>query len=217
MGCEADTEVERLARHDESVLWPAADRVLFTDAVVFVAAEAAVRGTAEEADVIEELEARHGARAAAEDRLALYARRSGRFVFAITAAAAIGYGIGNETITFALLGCVAAALLVVAVLALLVLRLRVREQAALKVVGARSYLIFHLRRVDALLDAQAHRQRLGEIANARVAARAEWQHLAGDATVQWALANRHRIRTAHRQTEQWVRELDDHVLVDLTA
>ena len=72
------------------------------------------------------------------------------------------------------------------------------EEKALEDAGAHSYLGFQLQRVNGLLANDANRKALMDVAGARRAALAEWQQLAGDIPVEWALANREEIEEAAR-------------------
>ena len=59
--------------------------------------------------------------------------------------------------------------------------------------GANSYLGFQLQRVNGLLANDNSRKALMDVAGARRQALAEWQQLAGDIPVDWALANREEV------------------------
>jgi hypothetical protein len=191
-----DAQLARLVRHEEDLLWAAADRLLRTEAASL---EAGMIDRAPDAPhAIEAIEARHGACEVAEERLSYLRRLALRLVFPIAVAAAITHATSHERVTFTLIGIIASVVLALTFMCVEVAWNRKRERAALAVVGAGSYLVFHLRRVDALLDAQMNRERTAEIAHACTAARAAWRYLAGDLTVEWALANRDRIAAAHR-------------------
>jgi hypothetical protein len=72
------------------------------------------------------------------------------------------------------------------------------EERALADAGANSYLGFQLQRVNGLLGDDSSRKALMDVAGTRRAALAEWQQIAGDIPVEWALANREEIREASR-------------------
>ena len=72
------------------------------------------------------------------------------------------------------------------------------EEQALAEAGANSYLGFQLQRVNGLLANDTSRKALMDVAGARRQALAEWQQLAGDIPVDWALANREEIQEASR-------------------
>lgn len=195
----ADAGLARLARHDQTVLWAAADRVLSTQAAA--RAEAASIATNDvPAEVIERIEQRHGACEAAENRLNQLGRTGFRLSLPAAAAGAITFAAADKRIAYALVAAVAGVLVVLGALLLRLAVLRRRERAALAEVEADSYIVFHIRRMDELLAGQMNRQRLAEVAHARKAALAEWKHLAGDASVEWALANKDRILAAQRRS-----------------
>ena len=72
------------------------------------------------------------------------------------------------------------------------------EERALSEAGATSYLGFQLQRVNGLLANDTTRKTLMDVAGARRQALAEWQQLAGDIPVDWAIANRDEIQEASR-------------------
>ncbi len=74
---------------------------------------------------------------------------------------------------------------------------RRREEEALRAAGAHSYLAFQINRVNGLLANDHHRRQLMRAAADHRAAMAEWQLLAGDVPVEWALEHRREIEMAH--------------------
>jgi Holliday junction resolvase-like predicted endonuclease len=194
----ADAGLSRLARHDQAVLWAAAERVLQTEAVAKAEA-ATLSGRNDDVASIERIEQRHGACESAENRLSHLGRLGFRLALPAAAAAAITYVAADKRIAYALGGVIAAVLVLLGLLLVHVALLRRREHKALATVGADSYIVFHIRRMDELLAGQMNRQKLAEVAHARTAALAEWKHLAGGATVEWALANKDRVLTLQRR------------------
>lgn len=75
---------------------------------------------------------------------------------------------------------------------------RRREAAALAEAGARSYLGFHLQRVNTLMSSDLSRRRLLTAAELHQRAAARWAAVAGDVDVDWVLARRTRITAAAR-------------------
>ena len=75
------------------------------------------------------------------------------------------------------------------------------ENEALEGLGAESYLGFHLQRVNTLLSSDQGRRRLMSAAEEHRVALAEWELLAGEISVEWALDHEDQIRTAARSTE----------------
>ncbi len=75
-------------------------------------------------------------------------------------------------------------------------RARAEEELALEAAGAQSYMSFQINRVNGLLANDHHRKQMMKAAEYHRAALAEWQLLAGDVSVDWALEYRHQIRTS---------------------
>jgi ElaB/YqjD/DUF883 family membrane-anchored ribosome-binding protein len=194
----ADAGLARLARHDQTVLWATAERVIATSATAKAEAEnMAVRD--DDVSVIERIEARHASCESAENRLAKVSRLGFRLALPAAAAAAITFVTGKPQIAMGLGAAVGVILGVLLLLLVHVAILRKTERRALAAVDADSYIVFHIRRMDELLAGQMNRQRLAEVAHARTAALAEWKHLAGDITVEWAVENKDRVLAAQRR------------------
>ncbi len=73
------------------------------------------------------------------------------------------------------------------------------EHEALEQAGARSYMAFQIARLDRVLDSENHRREMSDAAAAHRAALAEWELLAGDVELTWALAHRDEIKEAARR------------------
>jgi hypothetical protein len=194
----ADAGLARLARHDQAILWAAADRVLASEATAKAEA-ASLGGRNDDVAAIEKIEHRHSACESAENTLSRLGRLGFRAALPAAAAAVITYVAADQRIAMGLGAVVGAIFLVLGLLLLRVAWLRRREHAALDAVGADSYIVFHIRRMDELLAGQMNRQKLAEVAHARTASLAEWKHLAGDASVEWAVANKDRILAVQRR------------------
>ena len=147
--------------------------------------------------MIDEVEARHNAVEQAADRFESTRKRTFW----------IGGGAALATIPAVIAaGAVGLLLIVIAavsVAASLMARARVgraakAEERALSEAGATSYLGFQLQRVNGLLANDTTRKALMDVAGARRQALAEWQQLAGDIPVDWAIANRDEIQEASR-------------------
>jgi hypothetical protein len=76
---------------------------------------------------------------------------------------------------------------------------RQQEQNALRVAGANSYLNFQITRVNQLVAGDLHRKDLLAAAEYHRAALVEWQLLAGDVPVAWAMDHRGEVRHAAEQ------------------
>jgi hypothetical protein len=70
------------------------------------------------------------------------------------------------------------------------------EERALQAAGAQSYMTFQINRVNGLLANDHHRKQMMKAAEYHRAAVAEWQLLAGEVPVDWALEYERQIRTA---------------------
>lgn len=76
---------------------------------------------------------------------------------------------------------------------------RRKEEAALRAAGANSYLNFQINRVNGLLANDHHRRELMHAAEDHRAALMEWQVLAGDVPIEWAIDHRRDIVRAHAE------------------
>jgi hypothetical protein len=76
---------------------------------------------------------------------------------------------------------------------------RTKEEQALKRAGANSYLNFQINRVNGLLANDHHRRELMQAAEDHRAALMEWQVLAGDVPIEWALEHRRAVVQAHAE------------------
>ena len=195
-GSQRGRSVEVLAALDPGRLWAAADALHQADSALTSEAEA-IGSAPEDAAMIEEVEARHLAVEHAADRFETIRKRT----FLIGGAGALltipGVGLAGAP------GLLFLAVAALAVAASLRARARVgtatrAEDKALSDAGASSYLGFQIQRVDGLLANDANRQVLMDVAGTRRAARADWEALAGDIPVEWALSHREEIEVAAR-------------------
>jgi len=189
----SDALVRALAVVDQDQLWQAADQVRATDVALKTEVEA-VGAAPEDLPVIEEIERRHEEFENALERHE-DVRHHALFIGGACALAAIPAALLNRLYSLPFL--------VVALLTTVVsIRFRRRmelarkaETEALAAAGARSYIGFHLQRVNGLLQGQHNRQHLATAAEAHRQAVARWQSLAGEVAVDWALTMRERIAT----------------------
>jgi hypothetical protein len=194
--------VEVLASLDQRRVWAAADALRRAEGDLTTEAEALGTGP-EDAAIIDEVEARHIAFEDAVDAFETTRRRT----FWIGGLGALATVPG--VILAGAAGLLFAAIAVASLVASLFSRARVgragdAEEKALEDAGASSYLGFQLQRVNGLLANDSSRRVLMDVATARRLALAEWQQLAGDIPVEWALANREEITAA----SQLRREVD---------
>lgn len=192
--------VEALAALDQHRVWATADALRRADSDLTSEAEA-IGSAPEDAAIIDEVEARHIAVEQAADQF----ERTRKRTFWV------GGGCALATIPGVVIagaeGLLFAALAVASVIASLLARARVgraakAEERALAEAGANSYLGFQLQRVNGLLANDTTRKALMSVAGARRQALAEWQQLAGEIPVDWALANRDEIEQAARLRQE---------------
>lgn len=188
--------VEVLAGLDQRRVWGAAEALRRAEGHLTSEAEA-IGSAPEDADMIDQVEARHIAVERAADQFESTRQRTfliGGASAAATVPAVLVAGSMGFLFTAVALTSVAASLLARANVG----RTAKAEEKALAEAGANSYLGFQLQRVNGLLGNDTNRKALMDVAGARRAALAEWQQLAGDIPVEWALANREEIHESAR-------------------
>lgn len=188
--------VEVLAALDQGRVWASADALRLAEGELTAEAEA-LGSVPEDAAIIDEVEARHLAMERAADRFERTRRRT-FWIGGASAAATL-----PATMLVGTVGLLFAAIALAGVAASLATwanmgRAAKAEERALADAGAGSYLGFQLQRVNGLLANDSSRRALMDVAGARRVALAEWQQIAGDVPVDWALANREEIREASR-------------------
>lgn len=193
----SDALISALAAVDQHQLWSTAERVRETDAALKAEVEA-IGAAPEDAEVIEEIERRHQAFEEAQRRHE-DVRHHAIFIGGACALGAIPASLMNRLYGLPFL-------LVAAITTLVSIRFRRKmakaekaEQEALAAAGARSYIGFHLQRVNGLLEGATNRRRMAALAEAHRQAMAEWRALAGDIPPEWALMMRDRIAAAARR------------------
>lgn len=193
---ERGRAIEALAGWDQRRVWAAADALRAAEGDL--AAEAEALGTApEDAALIDAVEARHCAFERAAERFEATRRRT----FVIGGLSGVGTlpaVLAAGTAGLGLLGIAVAAVAASLVARAQLIRAGRAEARALAEAGAASYLGFQLQRVNGLLGDDQRRRAFMGAAELRRAALAEWQQLAGDISVDWAIANRDEIQAAAR-------------------
>ncbi len=188
--------VDALAGLDQRRVWAAAEAL--DTAEHELATESEALGTApEDAAIIEAVESRHHAFEQAAARFETTRRRT----FLIGGLASIGTlpaVLAAGTSGLGLLGVAVVAVIASLVSRAQLLRAARAEERALAAAGANTYLGFQLQRVNTLLGDDSTRQAVMGAAERRRSALGQWQRLAGDIAVEWALANREEIETAAR-------------------
>jgi hypothetical protein len=192
---ERDEMVRTLARVNQNELWVAAEAL--RQAQRRLDEEAAAVGTsAEDAEVIERIEARH---AEFETSQALLERWR-KTTFMASGLSAIG--VVPAIMYFGTIAAVPLMLAAVAATLASILMWRRNEQAAraeeaaLAEAGAQSYLGFHLQRVNGLLSSDQARKRLMQASEEHRDAQRRWAVIAGDVDLTWALSQRSEIAAA---------------------
>ena len=194
---EGDEIAAGLAAVDQRELWAAAELLL--EAREHLDAESARAGTsATDAEVVARIEQRH----AEFERSQEQGEGVRKVTFVLAGLAALAAVPGAQRFgSTAVAGLAAFAAVAVAVSLVFWRRTeaaRRREEDALAEAGARSYLGFHLQRVNTLMSSDLSRRRLLKAAEVHQQAVARWQAVAGDTDVEWVLARRTRISAAAR-------------------
>jgi hypothetical protein len=198
---KGDALVNTLAAVDQVGLWAAAERVKESDAQLKAEAEA-LGASVEDAPVIEEIEKRHQEFEAAQRRHE-EVRHHGIFIGGACALGAIPAYLMNRFYALPFLAVAAITTLVSILFRRRMEKAEGLEQDALAQAGAKSYIGFHLQRVNGLLEGGTNRRRLAAIAEEHRHASEAWQQLAGEVPVEWALTVRERVlATARRLAEE---------------
>jgi hypothetical protein len=191
---EQEERILQLAHVDQARLWDVAAKVKDREAVV--ARSAAEIGEPEDAAIFAEIERRHAAFEAAQAEHD-QARRVALLVGANAAVLACLLGLlwgPVATLPFLVL---AAGLVAYSIMFWRRMdRARRQEDEAVEAAGAASYLTFQIHRVNGLLANDQHRRRMMRAAEDHRGALAEWELLAGQIPVDWALEHRGAIRQA---------------------
>ena len=191
---QSEETVAALARLDQNRLWRAAEALRHAN--LELQDEACTAGTVlEDAAVVDEIERRHAEVEKAVIRQAQL-RERGMQAAGVCAIGAIAAMLHHPLLALPFL-----AVTVLLTVANIHMRrkvdlLRAAEESALDAAGARSYLGFHVRRVEGLLSRGETRERLSHAAELHRIATREWTSIAGDVEVEWALERRARIEEA---------------------
>ncbi len=188
--------IEVLAGLDQHQLWAAADAL--HQAEDDLSAESEALGSApEDAAIIDMVESRHAASERAAARFES-TRQHTFYIGSVATVATLPGVIFGDRAGFGFLGVAALSLIASLLARTRMIRASRAEEAALREAGAHTYLGFQLERVNALLGDDSNRVALMGRAGTRRTARDEWQHLAGEIPVEWALERREEIQAAAR-------------------
>ena len=195
----SDALVQLLAYLDQDELWDTFDRVRDADARLRHEAEL-IGASAEDAPIIEEVEERHSRFEAALARHE-WVRHHGIFVGGATtlASAPAAFLLHNDIAAGGFLSVAALTTFTSILFRRHMEKARALEGESLRKAGADSYIGFHIQRVNAMLDGQANRARLSQVAAEHREAVNAWRDLVGDVAVEWAESVRETVlTTAHR-------------------
>ncbi|MBW3614729.1 MAG: hypothetical protein KY439_05390 [Actinobacteria bacterium] len=199
-GAVIDSTVAALAERDPDELWAAAEAVQVADAVL-KAEVAAIGGDPQDASLVEEVERRHAAFEAAQERLE-YVRHHGIFIGGACVLAAMPAALLKHWASIPLLVVAIVTTLVSIAYRRRMERARKAERRVLEQAGAKSYLAFRIQRMNAVFDGGADRSRLALAADEHRSALAAWHQLAGDVSVELAIDLRDRVEAAARRVRE---------------
>lgn len=195
-----DELVHKLAELDQSELWSTAATVRVTDDELRALNDGIDRN-GEDPELVARVERRHQSLEAASERLRTLRSRAFESSVVLLAAAVV------LTLIRPVLALGVVAVGVAGVLATFFLKSRVDaaqrlEDEALSEVGAATYLGFVVQRVDGMFSGSEQRRRLLAVAEDHRAAAVRWTRLAGDVSVDWAMAHHDEIEAAARLRRQ---------------
>jgi hypothetical protein len=191
-----DGVVRRLSEVDQTELWSTAARVRVTEDEMQAIIDDAT-STQEDLEVVDRIERHHHSlEAVLEQHRRL--RRDASLVCAASLAAALPVGMIQPVLAVPIL-----AIGLVTVLMAFIFRARVEqvdraERSALADAGADSYLGYVVGRVNTMMDDTETRRRRSAVAEDHRAAALRWTRVAGNVSVDWALAHHEEIETAAR-------------------
>ena len=193
---QRDDVVKRLSEIDQTELWSTAARVRITEDELKAIGED-TRASEEDAELVARIEHHHSSLEAALDQHRRL-RRDASMVCAASLIAARPVALIRPGLAVPIL-----AIGLVTVLMAFMFRARVEavqrmEQSALNDAGVDSYLGYVVGRVNNMMDDTDARRRRAAVAEDHRAAAMRWTRVAGDVSVEWALAHHEEIETAAR-------------------
>ncbi|MCU1379223.1 MAG: hypothetical protein JWN29_2206 [Acidimicrobiales bacterium] len=190
-----DEDVTRLAELDQTELWSTAARVRITDDELrTVVSESGTRGDPE---LIDRIEARHQS-AEQSQRFHRRLERDALRTFLASLIAAVPVAFVRPGLAIPVVAIAAAAGMLCLVFHSRAAAAERSEQKALADAGVESYLGFVVNRVNELMDDTEARRRRIAVAEDHRSASVRWTRIAGDVSVEWALAHHEAIDTAAR-------------------
>lgn len=225
----SDRAINRLADLDQTELWATAARVRVTDEELREVDDR-IGSTSEDQEAVAAIERHHHTlEAAIEQHRSLSRKTLGAAVVSFIAALALVSVDSRMPLAVVAMGTIC--LLLTFVYWVRIARIRRSEKMALDQVGANSYLSYTVQRVNGMFDDTEHRRRKLALAEDHRNAAIHWTRLAGDVSVDWAIAHhteiqqaatlRHQLRTLTRagtpelgvddRTSDYARALTNHL------
>lgn len=192
---QRDHIVQRLSEIDQTELWSTAARVRITEDELKALGDE--RSAQEDDELVDRIERHHhGLEEALEQHRKL--RRDASLVCGVSLLAALPVGLIRPGLAIPIL-----AIGLVTILMAFMFRARVEavqrmEKSALADAGVDSYLGYVVGRVNDMMDDTEARRRRLAVAEDHRAAAVRWTRVAGDVSVEWALAHHEEIETAAR-------------------
>lgn len=195
-GATHDRDVTRLSQLDQTELWSTAARVRITEDEMKAITDE-TRAGVEDNELIARIERHHHTlEEALEQHRRL--RRDASMVCATSLLAALPVALVQPTMAVPILAIGLVTILMAFIFRARVEKVQREEQRALDDAGADSYLGYVVGRVNDLMEDTDSRRRRLAVAEDHRAAAVRWTRVAGDVSVEWALAHHEEIETAAR-------------------
>ena len=195
-GASHDHHVARLSQLDQTELWSTAARVRITEDELKAISDE-TRAGVEDNELIARIERHHHTlEEALEQHRRL--RRDASMVCATSLLAALPVSLVRPTMAVPILAIGMVTILLAFMFRARVEKVQREERKALDDAGVDSYLGYVVGRVNDIMDDTDSRRRRLAVAEDHRAAAVRWTRIAGDVSVEWALAHHEEIETAAR-------------------
>ena len=195
-GTQRDDVVQRLSEIDQTELWSTAARVRITEDELRAIGDD-TRASDEDAELVARIEHHHHSlEEALEQHRRL--RRDASMVCAASLLAALPVALVRPGMAVPILAIGLVTILLAFMFRARVEKVQRQEQSALADAGVDSYLGYVVGRVNDMMDDTEARRRRLAVAEDHRAAAMRWTRVAGDVSVEWALAHHEEIETAAR-------------------
>lgn len=193
---QRDEDVQRLSELDQTELWSTAARVRITEDELKAISED-TRPTGEDAELVARIEHHHHTleQALEQDRKL---RRDASMVCATSLLSALLVSVVQPGMALPILVIGMITILLAFVFRARVEKAQRQEEKALADAGVNSYLGYVVGRVNDMMDDTDARRRRLAVAEDHRAAAVRWTRVAGDVSVEWALAHHEEIEMAAR-------------------